>query len=480
MPTTPPLDLLKPTPTEAENRNQLDREQADAWADGLAASLGIPPDAVVTKAASKSNQWTRALQEACGTFTKRANSTARGASRPRTLTVRVFNDSDADRQRTAEPLLREAGIYGIDVLVIAGGDAAGNARYIEAVAAIPQYKAIGDKLVAMLAPKRSALLSLGGQGHILEARTSNPTSLGDLAKDFESIDSEERACLLRNWRRTLCLILEGAPGVGKSHIAEHLANGLAIDGRSVVITRVQFHQSTTYEEFVRGWRPTADGKFRIRRGLLPQFARKAESALDIPHVLIIDEINRGNVAKIFGEMLSLVESTKRDQRYAVRLGNEQFHLPPNLYILGLMNTADRALAMVDFALRRRFVFWRLSSAIGSTSFRTYMESLGIPPGLARWITERYGELNKLIASEPDLGDGFQIGHSYFCLPPSAGMPASIWYADILRTQIAPLLREYSAGDTDRLQRWLALVQLSDDVAAEQSDPTSMPSDIGDT
>lgn len=479
MPTTPPLDLLKPTPTEAENRNQLDQKQAEAWAIGLAASLEIPPDSVVIKAASQSNQWTRALQEACGTFTKRANSAAGGSSRPRTLTVRVFNDSSDDRQRTTDGLLREAGLYGIDVLVIAGGDAAGNKPFIEAVSAIPSYKATGDKLVAMLKPKRPTLLSLGGQGHILEARTSPPTSSGDLADDFETISSDEIACLLRNWRRTLCLILEGAPGVGKSHIAEHLANGLAIDGQRVVIARVQFHQSSSYEDFVRGWRPTKEGKFRIRQGLLPQFALQAQQARDTPHVLIIDEINRGNVAKIFGEMLSLIESTKRDSRFAVRLGNKPFHLPPNLYILGLMNTADRALAIVDFALRRRFVFWRLRSAVGFSHFRKYLESRNVPAELARGITECFSKLNAMIAEEPDLGDGFEVGHSYFCQTSTAAVRPHEWYVDILRSQIVPLLREYSAGDSGRLKKWLELVESLGETAAEQSDAASSADASGD-
>jgi hypothetical protein len=480
MPTTPSLDLLKPTPTEAENRNQLDREQAEAWAAGLAASLEISPDAVVIKAASQSNQWTRALQEACGTFTKRANSAAGGVSRPRTLTVRVFNDDSADRQRTADSLLREAGLYGIDVLVVAGADAAGTRPFIEAVAAIPSHKATGDKLVAMLKPKRSTLQDLGGQGLILEARTSPSTVSIEHVDDFEAISSDERECLLRNWRRTLCLILEGAPGVGKSHIAEQLAKGLAIDGQRVVITRVQFHQSSSYEDFVRGWRPTKEGRFRIRWGLLPRFARQAQKAIDTPHVLIIDEINRGNVAKIFGEVLSLIESTKRESRFAVRLGNAPFHLPPNLYVLGLMNTADRALAMVDFALRRRFVFWRLRSAVGSSQFKEYLESHGVATKWARGITECFGKLNGMIAEEPDLGDGFEVGHSYFCQTAEASALPHEWYSDIIRTQIEPLLREYSAGDSGRFKKWLEIVESPSKSDSEQPDPTSSTDVSGDT
>ncbi len=477
MPTLPNLELLKPTPTEAENRNQLDRDQANAWAVGLADCLGISSQAVITKAASNPNQWTRALQEACGTFTKRANSAEGELDLPRTLTVRVFNDSSGDRQRTTDSLLREAGLYGIDVIIIAGGDEAGVSPFIEAVATIPTYKAIGDQLVAMLTPARPNLLTLGGQGRILEARLHSVAASGGSARDFESVSTADKACMLRNWRRTLCLILEGAPGVGKSHIAEDLAKGLAAPGQQVEIDRVQFHQSSAYEDFVRGWRPTEDGRFRIQQGLLPQLARKAANTPDTPHVLIIDEINRGNVAKIFGEMLSLVESTKRSERFAVRLGKKPFHLPPNLYILGLMNTADRALAMVDFALRRRFVFWRLESAIGTVAFRSYMESIGVPPALAVWITDSYGKLNLLIGDEPDLGDGFAIGHSYFCVPPDSGGDPNLWYLDILQTQIAPLLREYSAGDLSRLRKWLAIVELPGDSTSMSGDstaPTTVP------
>ena len=171
-------------------------------------------------------------------------------------------------------------------------------------------------------------------------------------------------------------------------------------------------------------------------------------------------------------MLSLIESTKRDSRFAVRLGNKPFHLPPNLYILGLMNTADRALAIVDFALRRRFVFWRLRSAVGSSQFRKYLESRNVPAGLARGITKCFGKLNEMIAEEPDLGDGCEVGHSYFCQTSTVAVRPHEWYVDILRSQIEPLLREYSSGDSARLKKWLELVESPGEIAAEQSDAAS--------
>ena len=480
MTTQPPFDLLKPTPTAKSGRNQLSKSGAKSWNEWLAGELGISPLCVGNYACTDSGASSRALKEGSGAL--RATEATGGSARPWTLTVRVFNDDPSERQRAIESLLGNAGRYDIDLLAVICGDKTGDHAYPASVAASDAYASLGNTLASVLSPQDSTVHPLSNgrpTASSVQGTTTGASRPLGAAHDFDILSDDDIECLLRNWRRTLCLILEGAPGVGKTHIAKDLANRLGEGSQSAVVKQIQFHPSSSYEDFVRGWRPTPDGTFRMRPGVLVQFARDAVDAPHTPHVLVIDEINRGNVAKIFGEMLSLVESTKRNKECAVRLGVKDFHLPPNLYILGLMNTADRALAMVDFALRRRFVFWRLKSAVGSSQFREYLESHEVPAEVARGIMERYGKLNAMIAEEPDLGDGFEVGHSYFCPTPEACARPYEWYADILRTQIMPLLREYASGDSGRLKKWLELVSFAGEYTAEQHTPKSLGDDSGD-
>ncbi len=249
------------------------------------------------------------------------------------------------------------------------------------------------------------------------------------------------------------LILQGPPGTGKTFMARRLAWCLIGSKDSRSIEMVQFHQSYAYEDFVQGYRPTETGGFTLRHGVFYRFCERARGDKDTQYVFIIDEINRGNISRIFGELLMLIEADKREKQYAASLTygspSERFFVPPNVYILGMMNTADRSLAVVDYALRRRFAFEDLAPAFGSPvgqiKFRKYLGDNGVDEDTIGLIQDRMADLNKEIRKDAELGRGFEIGHSYFV----PGGPeeevdgkAHDWYVKIVETQIAPLLREY--------------------------------------
>ena len=259
----------------------------------------------------------------------------------------------------------------------------------------------------------------------------------------------ERFLHLMKSRRNL--ILQGPPGTGKTFMARRVAWCLIGRKDSAPIEMVQFHQSYAYEDFVQGYRPTDSGGFELRDGVFHRFCERARRDLETPHIFIIDEINRGNLSRIFGELLMLIEADKRSEEYAVSLtyanpSGGRFHIPDNVYILGMMNTADRSLALVDYALRRRFAFATLSPAYGTEhgkkSFRAYVEGQGVTGDLVTRIIERMTDLNEEIANDPELGHGFRVGHSYFVPTGKEDRLDGTWYETVVETQIEPLLREY--------------------------------------
>jgi 5-methylcytosine-specific restriction protein B len=185
-------------------------------------------------------------------------------------------------------------------------------------------------------------------------------------------------------------------------------------------------------------------------GPLKRIAAAARSNPDQKYVIIIDEINRGNLSKIFGELMLLIESDKRGEHYAVSLtysaNSETFYVPNNVYIIGTMNTADRSLAVVDYALRRRFSFIHIHPNF-EEKLRNYLSTI-LDKKLVNKIAERLTALNRQIKSDPQLGDGFMIGHSYFCNLQKSENHDS-WYEDIVKFEIEPLLKEYWFDDLEK-------------------------------
>lgn len=275
--------------------------------------------------------------------------------------------------------------------------------------------------------------------------TPAPYSLDDAAKGM-FIPKGELAEMVDLLRRKKNVILQGPPGVGKTFVARRLAYALIGAESDRQIGSVQFHQSYSYEDFVQGYRPKKDGAFELTKGIFVRFCEEARQRPEHRFVFIIDEINRGNVSKIFGELMLLIEADKRGPAWKAVLayGDEdqtEFFVPPNVYLLGLMNTADRSLALVDYALRRRFAFMDLDPRFESAEFEVYLKECGATPALVTKIRSRFAELNQTIEADKDLGRGFRIGHSYFC-PDGVARVDGDWYLRVVRREIEPLLREY--------------------------------------
>ena len=277
-----------------------------------------------------------------------------------------------------------------------------------------------------------------------------PYSVDDVLADGCFLERGEIERLLERLQTRKNLILQGPPGTGKTWIARRLAFALMGEKDEGKVRTVQFHPNLSYEDFVRGWRPAGDGRLELADGVFMEAIRKASDNPGAKLVVVIEEINRGSPAQIFGELLTLLEAGKRTPAEAIELcypdpdgKRRPVHVPENLHVIGTMNVADRSLALVDLAFRRRFAFVTLEPKLGETWRDWVVREGGVDPELVEDIERRTNELNERIAGDPSLGRQFRIGHSY--VTPTHRVEDGMtrgWFRQVAETEIGPLLEEY--------------------------------------
>ena len=285
-------------------------------------------------------------------------------------------------------------------------------------------------------------------------------SFDSIVKDGCFLDREKIEGTLQRLREKKNLILQGPPGTGKTWLARRLAYALIGHKDDSKVRVLQFHPNISYEDFVRGWRPGEDGKLELVNGPLIEMIEKAKADPVGTYVMVVEEINRGNPAQIFGEMLTLLEADKRGPGEALALtyrkdAEERVYIPENLYLIGTMNLADRSLAMVDFALRRRFAFVTLEPVLGTPWSDWVQTRCNIEPEVLLRIGDKLNALNRTLSEDVNLGPHFQIGHSF--VTPSANSrisDAQEWFRHVVETEIGPLLDEYwfDARETAQTER----------------------------
>ena len=308
----------------------------------------------------------------------------------------------------------------------------------------PQNKgaAVADEKVE----KSEALLE--GESDVEDQEIFYPTY--DSANFLEEVYMEEDSYkkLVALLKKKKNVILQGAPGVGKTYAAKRLAYSIIGKKNKDRIMMVQFHQSYSYEDFIMGFRPTEKG-FELKKGTFYSFCKKAEIDSANPYFFIIDEINRGNMSKIFGELFMLIESDKRGVELQLPYSDEKFSVPDNIYIIGMMNTADRSLAMLDYALRRRFAFYEMNIGFDSKGFNAYRMKLNNTKFDS--LINCVNDLNNIITADDSLGEGFRIGHSYFCNLSDINEQV---LSSIVEYELIPLLKEYWFDEPLKVKDWI--------------------------
>ena len=295
-------------------------------------------------------------------------------------------------------------------------------------------------------------------GFDFEGVTGMRPDEGDFFAD-SFVPAEDVEAILNGLRTKKNVILQGPPGTGKTFIAKRLAYQMMGERDLARIELVQFHQSYSYEDFIQGYRPRSKGGFELRNGVFHRFCDRARRDLDRPYFFIIDEINRGNLSKIFGELMMLIEADKRGEEVQLTYSaeGERFSIPANVHLIGTMNTADRSLAMVDYALRRRFAFFDMPPRFNAR-FEAHLAAQGVGPDDVRTLVARLQALNKEIRADANLGKGFEIGHSYFCGGVPEGLTAKAWFDEVVEQEVGPQLREFWFDDQAKAAGQIALLK----------------------
>lgn len=292
---------------------------------------------------------------------------------------------------------------------------------------------------------------------LTDGRLTPSYTIDDIVDDGCFVTRAELQTMLDTLRTKKNVILQGPPGTGKTWLAKRLCWAHFGSEERSRIASFQFHPNLSYEDFVQGFRPGADGRLELRDGSFVDFCEHARS-VGGPHAVVIEEINRGNPAQVLGELLTLLEADKRSEEHALRLcygDRPEFFVPAEVVVVGTMNIADRSLAMVDVALRRRFAFFMLNPCFDET-WRHFVVLRGVSERVAATIAIRMEAMNAFIADAPGLGKNFRIGHSYF-VPQQPGVWDGTWAETVFRTEIVPLIREYFFDDSAAAEKHAALL-----------------------
>ena len=298
----------------------------------------------------------------------------------------------------------------------------------------------------------------GESDDVADDDTPEPYTIDDIIADGCFLEHARLHDIIEHWQSKKNLILQGPPGTGKTWLARKLAYALIGQRDETQVQAVQFHPNLSYEDFVRGWRPASDGKLSLMDGPFLKMVDAARQDPNSDYVIVIEEINRGNPAQVFGEMLTLLESDKRKESEALSLSYprgdaERIYIPANLYLIGTMNIADRSLALVDLAFRRRFAFEDLEPIFNRTWLEWGRDNCGLDAQSLTNIQQRMLALNQQIAADRTLGRQFRVGHSYVTPAPGEVIPdAAGWFRRIVEKEIAPLLEEYWFDNPETAQQ----------------------------